>query len=77
MGLDTDIEESCKAHVWEEIHREKMREQIDREEKNKAVGQFFLPGENFFVSVEPFMMHNLAEAYLLKSRRFEKAVGHL
>lgn len=71
LGLDTDIEESCKACVWEGIHYEKMREQLDREEKNKAVGQFFLLGENSFVSVEPFMMHNLAEAYLLKSRSVE------
>ncbi len=71
MGLDTDIEEGCKARVWQEIHFEKMREQIDREGENKAAGQFFLPGENSFISVEPFMMHNLAEAYLLKTQCFE------
>ncbi|MBR6357358.1 MAG: hypothetical protein IKR99_04270, partial [Lachnospiraceae bacterium] len=70
-GLDADIEESCKARVWEKIHYEKMREQIYREAENKSVGQFFLPGENSFVSVEPFMMHNLVEAYLLKSQCFE------
>ena len=71
LGLDADIEESCKARVWEKIHYEKMREQIYREAENKSVGQFFLPGENSFVSVEPFMMHNLVEAYLLKSQCFE------
>jgi hypothetical protein len=66
LGLDADIEESCKARVWEELHFEKMLEQINRKDDGKAAGRFFLPGENSFVSVEPFMMHNLAEAYLLK-----------
>ena len=65
LGLDQEIEESCRARVWEELHFEKMLEQISRVAEDKAPGQFFLPGENTFVSVEPFMMHNLAEAYVL------------
>ena len=66
LGLDTDIEESCKAKVWGELHYEKMKEQVYRETDGVVTGQFFQPGENFFVSGELFMMHNLAEAYVLQ-----------
>ena len=65
LGLDREIEVPRKAWVWEKLHFEKMREQISRQAEDKAPGQFFLPGENSFVSVESFMMHNLAEAYVL------------
>lgn len=47
-------------------HFEKMREQIYRETDGEITGQFFQKGENFFVSGELFMMHNLAEAYVQK-----------
>ena len=66
LDLDTDIEETCKAHVWEELHYEKMRDQVRRETDGRITGQFFQPGENSFVSGELFMMHNLAEAYVLQ-----------
>ena len=65
LGLDKDIEATCKARVWEDKHFEKLHEQIDRETNGIITGQFFQPGENFFVSGELFMMHNLAEAYVL------------
>ena len=66
LKLDTDIEETFKAPVWEEMHFEKMRDQIYRETDGGITGQFFQPGENSFVSGELFMMHNLAEAYVLR-----------
>ena len=66
LELDADVEEAYKGYVWEELHFEKMREQIDRETDGEITGQFFQPGENYFVSGELFMMHNLAEAYVLK-----------
>jgi hypothetical protein len=66
MKLDAEIEETCKARVWKELHYEKMREQICRETDGEITGQFFQPGENSFVSGELFMMHNLAEAYVLQ-----------
>ena len=66
LDLDTDIEETCKAHIWEELHYEKMRDQVRRETDGRITGQFFQPGENAFVSGELFMMHNLAEAYVLQ-----------
>ncbi len=66
MGLDADLEEPLKAKVWEELHYEKMREQIYRETDGGITGQYFQPGENSFVSGELFMMHNLAEAYVLQ-----------
>ena len=66
LGLDEDVEEAYKGYVWEELHFEKMREQIYRETDGEITGQFFQPGENYFVSGELFMMHNLAEAYVLK-----------
>ena len=66
LDLDTDIEETCKAHIWEELHYEKMRDQVRRETDGRITGQFFQPGENSFVSGELFMMHNLAEAYVLQ-----------
>ena len=66
LELDADVEAAYKGYVWEELHFEKMREQIDRETDGEITGQFFQPGENFFVSGELFMMHNLAEAYVLK-----------
>ena len=66
LDLDTDIEETYKAHVWEELHYEKMRDQVRRETDGGITGQFFQPGENSFVSGELFMMHNLAEAYVLQ-----------
>ena len=65
LKLDADIDEPFKARVWEELHFGKMCEQINRKADNKAVGQFFLPDENTFVSAETFLMHNLAEAYAL------------
>ena len=65
LNLDTDIEETCKARVWEALHFEKFRAQIERETDGTLTGQFFQPGENFFVSGELFMMHNLAEAWVL------------
>ena len=71
LGLDAEIEESLKACVWEKFHFEKMREQICRNADDKVAGMFFRPGENSFVSVETFMMHNLAEAYLLGKQRSE------
>ena len=43
-----------------------MKEQVYRETDGVVTGQFFQPGENFFVSGELFMMHNLAEAYVLQ-----------
>ena len=64
--LDTDIEGNYKAQVWKGLHFEKMREQIYRETDGEITGQFFQKGENFFVSGELFMMHNLAEAYVLQ-----------
>jgi hypothetical protein len=66
MKLDAEIEETCKARVWKELHYEKMREQICRETDGEITGQFFQPGENSFVSGELLMMHNLAEAYVLQ-----------
>ena len=66
LELDADIEETCKAKVWEELHYEKMRDQVCRETDGEITGQFFQPGENSFVSGELFMMHNLAEAYVLQ-----------
>ena len=63
LNLDTDVEETCKARVWEALHFEKFRAQIERETDGTLTGQFFQPGENFFVSGELFMMHNLAEAW--------------
>lgn len=65
LKLDTDIEETCKARVWEALHFEKFRAQIERETDGTLTGQFFQPGENFFVSGELFMMHNLVEAWVL------------
>lgn len=65
LGLDADVEEACKGHVWKELHFEKMRDQVFRETDGVVTGQFFQPGENYFVSAELFMMHNLAEAYVL------------
>ena len=64
--LDTDIEGNYRAQVWKGLHFEKMREQIYRETDGEITGQFFQKGENFFVSGELFMMHNLAEAYVQK-----------
>lgn len=66
LGLDTDIEESFKAKLWEELHFEKFLSQVSRETDGAVTGQFYQPGENYFVSGELFMMHNLAEAYVLK-----------
>ncbi len=66
LGLDKEIEETCRSRVWEALHFEKMRQQICRETVDGITGQFFQPGENYFVSGELFMMHNLAEAYVLK-----------
>ena len=66
MALDADIEESCKARVWEELHFEKLSAQLRRETDGAITGQYFQPGENAFVSGELFMMHNLAEAYVLR-----------
>ena len=66
LALDKDIEESCKARVWEERHFEKMSAQLSRETDGAITGQYFQPGENAFVSGELFMMHNLAEAYVLR-----------
>ena len=66
LELDADVEEAYKGYVWEELHFEKMSEQIYRETDGEITGQFFQPGENYFVSGELFMMHNLAEAYVLK-----------
>ena len=65
LGLDADVEEPFRAHVWEDLHYEKMREQVYRETDGVVTGQFFQPGENYFVSGDPFMMHNLAEACVL------------
>lgn len=65
LNMDTDVEETCKARVWEALHFEKFRAQIERETDGTLTGQFFQPGENFFVSGELFMMHNLAEAWVL------------
>ena len=66
LGLDADIEETCKGRVWKELHFEKLIGQIFRETDGVITGQFFQPGENSFVSAELFMMHNLAEAYVLQ-----------
>ncbi len=65
-GLDRDIEEPYKADVWEQLHFQKAVSQVMRETNGEITGQFFQAGENFFVSGELFMMHNLAEAYVLK-----------
>ena len=66
LDLDTGLGESCKARVWKNLHFEKMREQLYRETDGEITGQFFRPGENSFVSGDLFMMHNLAEAYILQ-----------
>lgn len=55
LNLDTDVEETCKARVWEALHFEKFRAQIERETDGTLTGQFFQPGESFFVSGELFM----------------------
>ena len=66
LSLDTEIENTYKARVWEALHFEKLSGQVFRETNGVITGQFFQPGENFFVSGELFMMHNLAEAYVLQ-----------
>ena len=66
LGLDADIGEKCKARIWKKLHFDKLKSQIFRETSGKITGQFFQPGENLFVSGELFMMHNLAEAYVLQ-----------
>ncbi len=66
QALDADIEEGCEARVWEELHFEKLCAQLRRETDGAITGQYFQPGENAFVSGELFMMHNLAEAYVLR-----------
>ena len=71
LGLDADLEESCKGQVWEQLHFEKLCDQLLRETNGVITGQFFQPGENYFVSGELFMMHNLAEAYVLQNRQTE------
>ena len=65
LGLDGEVAETLNARAWEEKHFEKLSEQVHRETDGVMTGQFFQPGENFFVSGELFMMHNLAEAYVL------------
>ncbi len=71
LGLDADLEESCKGQVWEQLHFEKLCDQLLRETNGVITGQFFQPGENYFVSGELFMMHKLAEAYVLQNRQTE------
>ena len=66
QALDADIEEGCKARAWEEQHFEKLCAQLRRETDGAITGQYFQPGENALVSGELFMMHNLAEAYVLR-----------
>ena len=67
LGLDADVEEACKARVWAGLHFEKLCGQLRRETDGRVTGQFFRPGENYFVSGELFMMHNLAEAWILRN----------
>ena len=66
FGLDREIDEPFKGRVWKDLHFEKMLAQVSRETDGRITGQFFQPRENSFVSVETFMMHNLAEVYVLK-----------
>lgn len=64
MNLDGEIE--YKASIWSNLHLEKVKEQINRQnEDGEITGQFFQEGENSFVSGELFQAHNLVEAYVL------------
>jgi len=62
-GLDTELPDGLKASDWAEIHLETIHEMVTRGE---AKGNFFIEGENNFVSGETYMMHNLIKAYVLK-----------
>ncbi len=65
LGLDAEIEEAYKAAVWAALHYDKLLSMVDRETDGEITGQYYQPGENYFVSGELFMDHNLAEAYVL------------
>ena len=67
LGLDRELEASCKGRAWKKLHYEKLSDQIFRETEDTVTGRFFRPGENYFVSGELFMMHNLAEAYVIEN----------
>ena len=65
LGPDAEIEEAYKAAVWAALHYDKLLSMVNRETDGEITGQYYQPGENYFVSGELFMDHNLAEAYVL------------
>ena len=60
LGLDANLSEELKADKWAAKHFEEILRMVYREE-----GNFFIAGENNFVSGEMFQMHNLVKAYML------------
>ena len=66
LELDQEIEEEYKAAAWGALHFDKLLSMVDRETDGEITGQYYQSGENYFVSGELFMDHNLAEAYVLR-----------
>lgn len=62
FALDEKTENRYKATLWGQAHLNIIAEMVARNE----AGNFFIPGENNFVSGEMFQMHNVARAYTLK-----------
>lgn len=62
MGMDPMLPEKSSASQWQKVHFIQLEKMMRR----NPDGNFFVDGENNFVSGEFFQMHNVTKAYLLQ-----------
>ncbi len=64
--LDNSFDANLKARNWAEVHLQVLSAMSARVSGQKHKGQFFIEGENHFISGETYQMHCLSKAYLLR-----------
>ncbi len=65
LKMDADCPEGLKAADWAKVHLETISSMLKRTHEQHIQGQFFVPGENNFISGEAYQTQCMMKAYML------------
>ncbi len=65
LNMDSDCPEGLKAADWAKVHLETISSMLQRSDEQHIQGQFFIDGENNFISGEAYQTHCLIKAFML------------
>lgn len=70
FDMDTACPDGLKASDWANVHLKTINAMINRTGSQHINGQFFVEGENNFVSGEAYQTHCLIKAYMISELAF-------